>query len=32
MIMFSGMVVQGPNKKGGNNNSLVDEILKKAAE
>ncbi|KAI9357127.1 ubiquitin-related domain-containing protein [Pilaira anomala] len=27
----SGMVVQGPNKKGGNN-SLVDEILKKAAE
>lgn len=28
----SGMVVQGPNKKGGNGNNLVDEILKKAAE
>ncbi|CAO3627057.1 unnamed protein product [Mucor hiemalis] len=28
----SGMVVQGPNKKGGNSNSLVDEIMKKAAE
>ncbi|KAI7903254.1 uncharacterized protein BX663DRAFT_507992 [Cokeromyces recurvatus] len=30
----SGMVVQGPNKRSGNNsnNNLVDEILKKAAE
>ncbi|KAI8881778.1 SEP-domain-containing protein [Backusella circina FSU 941] len=31
----SGMIVQGPNKRGGNgegDNDLVDEILKKAAE
>ncbi|CEG80694.1 hypothetical protein RMATCC62417_14992 [Rhizopus microsporus] len=28
----SGMVVQGPNKRSGAGNSLVDEILKKAVE